>query len=124
MDMKVNSDLVAAVAQAYARGMEGHDAQLLASLYAEDCEYVLINRNAPPSRPSVLRGHAAVAAMWREFSVRDMTHRVESIVAQDDRLALHVTCQYPDGTRVAAMFFAQLRDGLIHRETSIDCWDE
>jgi ketosteroid isomerase-like protein len=124
MDMKVDSGAAATLARAYARAAEEHDARGLTSLYAEDCQYTLINRNAPPSRPTVLRGRAAVAAMYREACGREMTHRVEDVVAEGDRFAMHVTCLYPDGTRVAAMLFAQLADGLIQRETSIDCWDE
>lgn len=112
------------LASAYARAIEGRDPALLIGLYREDCEHVLINRNAPPSRPVVLRGRDAVAAMWEEDCGRDMTHRVESIVIAEDRLAVHMTCQYPDGTRVAVMGFAELVDGRILRETTMECWDE
>jgi hypothetical protein len=112
------------IASAYARAIEGRDPTLLISLYREDCEHVLINRNAPPSRPVVLRGRAAVAAMWEEDCGRDMTHRVESIITTGDRLAFYMTCQYPDGTRVASMGSAELADGGILRETTIECWDE
>jgi hypothetical protein len=132
MDMKAETrpDTEAAraaaarVASAYARAIEGRDPALLISLYREDCEHILINRNAPPSRPVVLRGRAAVAAMWEEDCGRDMAHRVESIITTHDRLAFYMTCQYPDGTRVAAMGTAELADGVIVRETSIECWDE
>jgi hypothetical protein len=132
MDMKAASSAdteearaaAARIASAYARAIEGRDPSLLISLYREDCEHILINRNAPPSRPIVLRGRAAVAAMWEEDCGRDMTHRVESIIATHDRLAFYMTCQYPDGTRVAGMGTSELQDGVIVRETTIECWDE
>ena len=125
MDMKAGSATPAAqLADAYARAIEARDAGLLASLYHEDCEYVLINRNAPPSRPVILRGRPAVAAMWQEDCGRDMAHRVEAIVADADRIAWHLSCLYPDGTRVAAMGSAEVAGGLIRRETTIECWDE
>jgi hypothetical protein len=108
----------------YAEAIEARDARLLGSLYHEDCEYVLINRNAPPSRPKILRGRPAVAAMWQEDCARDMAHRVEAIVADDDRIAWHLSCLYPDGTRVVAMGSAEIAGGLIRRETTIECWDE
>ena len=122
MDMETGSS--ARLASAYALAIEDRDPQLLISMYAEDCEHILINRNSPPSRPTVLRGRAAVAAMWQEDAGRDMTHRVESMVTSDDRIAWHITCLHPDGTRVAAMGITEIVNGLIRRETTIDCWDE
>ena len=125
MDMAaIGAGTTSRLASAYARAIEGRDARLLASLYHPDCEHVLINRNSPPSRPVVLRGKAAVAAMWEEDCARDMAHRVESIITSGDRVAWHLTCLYPDGTRVAAMGCAQVVDGLIRQETTIECWDE
>ena len=122
MDMEAGAS--ARLASAYARAIEGRDPQSLASMYAEDCEHVLINRNSPPGRPTVLRGRAAVAAMWQEVAGRDNTHRVESMVTSEDRIAWHVSCQNPDGTRVVAMGFVEIVNGLIQRESTIDCWDE
>lgn len=122
MDMQAGGSM--RLASAYARALEGRDAQSLSSMYAEDCEHILINRNSPPSRPTVLRGRAAVAAMWQVDADRDMTHHVESMVVSDDRIAWHVSCQHPDGTRVAAMGIVEIVNGVIQRETTIDCWDE
>jgi hypothetical protein len=120
----VAAGVAARLAIAYTRAIEARDATLLASLYHDDCELVLINRNAPPSRPAVLRGKPAVAAMWEEDCARDMAHRVESVVADTQGIAWHVSCLYPDGTRVVAMSCAQILDGLIRRETTVECWDE
>ncbi len=124
MDARTAAAASTEIVRAYARGVETRDAELLASLYADDCEHMLINRNAPPSHPHVLRGRQAVAAMWREDCARDMTHRVESSVAEGGRFALHVSCLHPDGTRVSSMIFAEVEGNRIRRETAIDCWDE
>jgi ketosteroid isomerase-like protein len=120
----VPAGAAARLAIAYARAVEARDAKGLATLYHDDCELVLINRNAPPSRPVILRGKPAVAAMWEEDCARDMAHRVEAVVADAQRLSWHLSYLYPDGTRVVAMGCAEIVDGLIRRETTVECWDE
>jgi hypothetical protein len=72
----------------------------------------------------ILRGKPAVAAMWEEDCARDMAHRVEAVVADAQRLSWHLSYLYPDGTRVVAMGCAEIVDGLIRRETTVECWDE
>lgn len=105
-------------------GFERRDAALLASVYAEDAEYTIVNRNNPPSRPLVLRGRSAVRAMFEDICAREMTHRMVHTVVGDETLAYSNACQYPDGCRVAALNLATLRSGKIASEFSIDCWDE
>jgi hypothetical protein len=122
--MASTSSTAAAVADTFRRGIEQRNAELLGSLYAEDCEHVQINRNAPPSQPIVVRGRAAITAIWRDDCARDIRHRIEASFGTGDQVAFRVTCQHPDGTLVATMMMAELRDGLIHRAVAIECWDE
>ncbi|TMH09829.1 MAG: nuclear transport factor 2 family protein [Betaproteobacteria bacterium] len=114
----------AELCDALRRGIEQRDPALLASLYTDDCEHVIINRNSPPSRPLVLKGREALRKMFEDVCAREMTHCVEKAVIGEGSLAFHQTCQYPDGTRVVVLSIAQLRDGKIFRETAIDSWDE
>jgi len=119
-DTRVTTELCALLR----RGIEQRDANLLASLYSDDCEHVIINRNSPPSRPLVLRGPDALRRMYEDVCAREMTHCVEKTVVGDASFAIQQSCQYPDGTRVVVLVIGELRDGKIFRETAIDSWDE
>jgi ketosteroid isomerase-like protein len=113
-----------AIREAWQRGTDRRDPDLLANLYTQDCEHVIINRNSPPSRPTVLKGRDAMRKMFADVFAREMTHCLENVVIGEDRMAFHKSCQYPDGTRVVLLTIAELRDGKIFRETAVDCWDE
>lgn len=113
-----------AVLKAIRAGYERRDAALLASVYAEEAQYTIVNRNNPPSRPLVLRGRAAVRSMFEDLCSREMTHRIERQVVGEDAIAFSNHCQYPDGCRVVALNIATLREGRIVSELSADCWDE
>jgi hypothetical protein len=112
------------VLEAIRSGYERRDAKLLASVYAEDAQYTIVNRNNPPSRPLVLRGRDAVRRMFEDLCAREMTHRIERRVIGADSIAFSNHCQYPDGCKVVALNIATLRDGRIAAELSADCWDE
>jgi hypothetical protein len=53
-----------------------------------------------------------------------MTHTLEQTVFGDNRLAFTEACLYPDGTRVLCSALAELKDGKIDRQTSVQAWDE
>ena len=59
----------------------------------------------------MLRDKEAISEYLRDVFGRDMTHRVESEVVGEDRVAFNVACEYPDGTRVLAAENLDLRDG-------------
>ncbi|HVL56193.1 MAG TPA: nuclear transport factor 2 family protein [Burkholderiaceae bacterium] len=105
-------------------GYERRDAALLASLYADDAEFTIVNPRYPPSQPLVLRGRASIHGMFDDLCSRSMAHRLESGVAGDERLAYASVCEYPDGCRVMTISVASLAGGHIRRETSICCWDD
>jgi hypothetical protein len=106
------------------RAIESRDADLAASVYAEDVELMIVNRNYPPSNPLIRHGRAAVLELYRDVCSREMTHKVTSTVVGSDSFALRESCLYPDGCRVLGQVIAELRDGRIARQMNIDAWDE
>jgi len=106
------------------RGIEGHTAETLLSLYADDAEIRLVNRNATPSHPKVLHGRDAIGKMLTDVYSRDMTHKLEGCVVQGDRAAYSESCRYPDGLRVLSESMVTLHDGKISQQIMIEAWDE
>ncbi|MEV0638214.1 nuclear transport factor 2 family protein [Streptomyces sp. NPDC050619] len=106
------------------RGIEGQTASTLLSLYADDAELRIVDHNTQPSHPKVLHGRDEIADMLEDVYGRDMTHKLEQCVVQEDRAAFSESCQYPDGVRVLAESMVSLRDGKIVDQTIIQAWDE
>lgn len=106
------------------RGIEGHTPETLLSLYADDAELRVVNRNAQPSHPRVLHGRDEIAEMLNDVYSRDMTHKLEGCVVQDDRAAFSESCEYADGARVLAESMVTLRNGKIAEQIMIEAWDE
>ncbi|WP_055533347.1 nuclear transport factor 2 family protein [Streptomyces graminilatus] len=106
------------------RGIEGQDATALLSLYADDAQLRVVDRNTQPSHPMVKRGIGEIRAMLDDVYGRDMTHKLEQVVVQGDQVAYTESCQYPDGVRVLASAMLSLRDGKIVDETLLQAWDE
>ncbi len=109
--------------EALRRAHEGHDWELLASLYAEDAESLTVDRNNPPSRPRTIRGQAQIREFWQEVMSRDKSDTVQNLVAGEDVIAFQVACLYPDGTRVLAAHTLELAGGKIARESLVQAWD-
>ena len=114
----------AAVCETLKRALIGRDAELAGSVYAEDVELVIVNRNYPPSQPLILRGRPAALKLWRDLCAKEMTHSVTATVVGEDSFAIRESCSYADGGRVVGHVIAELRDGRIVRHLSVDCWDE
>ena len=110
--------------EAMRRAVEQLDADLLLSLYADDAELRIINKNAPPSSPRELRGREEIAEYLRDVCGRAMTHRIEREVLDEDRIAFNEECEYPDGTRVTAATTLEVRDGRIVGQVNVEAWDE
>jgi SnoaL-like protein len=110
--------------EAFRRAAEGRDPEAMLSLYADDAEYVRVDRNSTPSSPMALRGKEEVGEYLRDVFSRDMTHRIENEVVGEERAAFNWACEYPDGTKVLAGETVELRDGKIVRQVSIQAWDE
>lgn len=114
----------AQVCETLKRALIGRDAELAGSLYAEDVELVMMNRNFPPSQPLIRRGQAAALELWRDLCAKEMTHSVTATVIGDNIFAIRESCMYADGGRVVGHVIAELRDGRITRQYSVDTWDE
>ncbi len=110
--------------EALRRAAESKDAETMLDLYAEDAEYVRVDRNNTPSAPMTLRGKEAIAEYYRDVFARDMTHRIESEIVGEDRAAFNWECEYSDGMKVLAATTLELRDGKIVRQVNVEAWDE
>ncbi|MEV6549082.1 nuclear transport factor 2 family protein [Streptomyces sp. NPDC051597] len=111
-------------AETLRRGIESHDAKALLSLYADDAEIRVVDRNSQPSRPMVMHGQGEISRMLDDVYGRDMTHKVEQCVVQEDTVAYTESCEYPDGVRVLASSMMSLKDGKIVDQTVVQAWDE
>ena len=114
----------ATVCEMLKQAIIGRDAELAGSLYAEDVELVITNRNYPPSQPFIRRGRSAALELWRDICGREMTHSITATVVGDNTFAIRESCMYSDGGRVVGHVIAELRDGKIVRHYSVDSWDE
>ncbi|PWI10117.1 hypothetical protein DIZ27_13640 [Streptomyces sp. NWU339] len=106
------------------RGIEAQTSAPMVSLYADDAELRIVDRNTQPSNPKVLHGRDEIAAMLDDVYSRDMTHQLERCVVQGDHAAYSESCLYPDGVRVLSESMVSLRDGKITEQTMIQAWDE
>ena len=105
------------------RAIEGRDARTLSDFYADNAVMRIIDRDNPPSKPRELSGKAAIAAFHDDVCSRAMTHKVETGVADGDRLAFTQACAYPDGTRVFCSAMLELAGGKIRKQTVVQAWD-
>jgi hypothetical protein len=120
MPAKPNGVTGAAIKQA----IEGRDGPMLASFYADDAIVRIIDRNNPPSKPREIKGKAAINTFWDDICSRAITHRIETSIAEGNRIAFTQACAYPDGAKVFSQAMLDLKDGKISRHTVVQAWDE
>jgi hypothetical protein len=101
----------------------GRDARGQLAAYAPDAELTVVDHEHPPSRPLVLRGAGEIGPYLAGVAARDMTHEVRTAALAGDRLTVEVACGYADGTRVACLSVAGVRDGRIAWQHQIQAWD-
>ena len=106
------------------QAIEARDGPMLSGFYAEDAQVRLIDRNNPPSTPREIRGRAAITTYWDDICSRAITHKVETSIAEGEKLAFTQDCAYPDGTRVFCISALTLRGGLIGDQVVVQAWDE
>jgi hypothetical protein len=106
------------------QAIEGRDGRMLAGFYADDAVVRVVDRNNPPSKPREIKGRAAIDMFWDDICSRAMTHKVETTIADGDRLAFTQACSYPDGAKVLCLSVLELKDGMIVRPTAVQAWDE
>jgi ketosteroid isomerase-like protein len=59
--------------ETFRRAAEGKDADSMLGLYADDTEYVRVDRSNTPSSPMALRGKEEIAEYLRDIFSRDMS---------------------------------------------------
>jgi ketosteroid isomerase-like protein len=106
------------------RAIEGRDGRMLASFYTDDALLRVIDRNNPPSKPREIKGKSAIATFWDDICSRAMIHKVDTSIAEGNRLAFTQACAYPDGAKVFCMAVVDLKDGKIAQQTVVQAWDE
>ncbi|MFD3843894.1 nuclear transport factor 2 family protein [Streptomyces sp. NPDC058642] len=106
------------------RSIEGNTATNLLSLYADDAELRVVDRNTQPSSPRVLHGRDEIGELLDDVYSRDMTHKLERCVVDGDTAAFSESCRYADGVRVLSESMITLRDGKIAEQIMIQAWDE
>jgi hypothetical protein len=120
MSTKANGVTGAAIRDA----IEGRHGRMLASFYAENAVVRIIDRNNPPSRPREIKGKSAIGTFWDDICSRAMTHKVDSSIAEGNRLAFTEACTYPDGAKVFCLAMLELEGGKIAQQTVVQAWDE
>lgn len=105
------------------KAIEGRDVDLLLSLYDDNAELRVIDRNHPPSSPLEMRGKQAISQYFTDILQRDMTHKVQDEVIGDNKMSFTDSCQYPDGTKVFSSSTLEFRNGKIVREVEVQEWD-
>jgi hypothetical protein len=53
-----------------------------------------------------------------------MTHKVETSIADGNRIAFSQACVYPDGMKVLCLAMCDLKGGKIACRTAVQAWDE
>ncbi len=107
------------------RAYEQRDIDLMLGFYADDAELRIVNRLHPPSNPYELRGKEQIAEFQGRIFARDMKHRLEREVVEENRVAFHVACEYPNGERLLDAMVLELdNSGKIVRHLEVQAWDE
>lgn len=106
------------------RGWKERDAELLSSLYADEAEVRIVDRDNPPSSPFELHGKEEITEYLRDAFGSEATHHVENEVIGKDRAAYNVACRYPGEVRVLYAATVEVRDRKIVREAGVQAWDE
>jgi ketosteroid isomerase-like protein len=101
------------------RGYEEWDVDALVGLYADDVELTQIDRDNPPSGPRVRRGKDVFDGMFRHCAAAGVKATVENALADENRAAATITCEFPGGRKVMANAILELQGGRIVRELEV-----
>lgn len=105
------------------KAVESRDANSLKAMYASDAVLTIIDTVNSPSKPRIIAGAAAIGAYLEDVYSRDMTHTLESGVADGGSLAFTEACLYPDGCHVFASAMAEFGPEGIVKQTIVQAWD-
>ena len=101
------------------RGYEEWDVEALLGLYADDVELIQVDRDNPPSSPRGRHGKEVFRGMFEHCAAAGVRATVENGVADGNRAAATVTCEFPGGRRVVANSVLEIANGLIVRELEV-----
>jgi ketosteroid isomerase-like protein len=101
------------------RAYEEWDIEALLGLYADDVELIQIDRDHPPSSPRIRRGTEVIRGMFEHCAGAGVVATVENTVADEDRAAATITCEFPGGRRVLANAALEVENGRITRELDV-----
>ena len=102
---------------------EDWDVEALLALYADEVELVQIDRDNPPSSPRVRHGKDVFRGMFEHCAAAGVKVTVDNAIADEDRAAATVTCEFPGGRKVLANTILELEDGRIVREQEVIAGD-
>jgi hypothetical protein len=105
------------------KGLEQRDVPTMLSLYDDDAELDIVDRNHTPSHPLRLKGKKELEQYFNDVLNRPLTHHIEDEVMAGDHLAYTDTCEYPDGSKVFTSAMATLKDSKIVHEVDSQAWD-
>ena len=98
---------------------EAWDIEALVALYADEPELVQIDRDNPPSAPRTRHGRDVLRGMLQHCAGAGVVVTVENGVADEQRAAATITCEFPGGRKVLANAILELEDGRIVRELDV-----
>jgi hypothetical protein len=98
---------------------EAWDIEALLELYADELELIQIDRDNPPSAPRTRHGRDVLRGMLEHCAGAGVVVTVENPVADEERAAATITCEFPGGRKVVANAILELEDGRIVRELDV-----
>ena len=98
---------------------EAWDIEALIELYADELKLVQIDRHNPPSAPRTRHGRDVLRGMLEHCAGAGVVVTVENAVADEQRAAATITCEFPGGRKVLANAILELQDGRIVRELDV-----
>jgi ketosteroid isomerase-like protein len=101
------------------RGYEEWDLDALLGLYADDVELIQIDRDHPPSSPRTRQGKEVLRGMFEHCAAAGVRATVENALADEDRAAATITCEFPGGRKLLANSIFELERGRIVRELDV-----
>jgi ketosteroid isomerase-like protein len=101
------------------RGYEEWDIEALLGIFADEVELIQIDRDNPPSSPRTRHGKDVLRGMFEHCAGAGVRATVENGVANGDRAAATITCEFPGGRKVIANAVLTIEDGRIVRELDV-----
>jgi hypothetical protein len=103
--------------------IETGDEATLVAMYDDDAQLTIVDKDRPPSKPTIVAGKPAIADYYHDVCGRAMTHTVEQVLVAPDGIAFTEACRYSGGMRVLSSNLLELRNGKIVRHSLVQAWD-